>query len=175
MKIYRGLGFGCDSFILFLLLSILFLFQFPQRCYSQACTVTGATLYFAADDAAYFYLNGQFIFSCDHPNDNNPSCHGVTTTYVLNATQLGYLNSYPGDNVLAVYGTDKYGDLSGLTWDLRITYAPGLFCPSAQDIMSDGCNTKVHPSSFLSCNLFSYPDSANVPVSGLDSSFLRRG
>jgi len=120
------------SFALVAALLLLPLLGKPQDL--RACTVTGATITYSDDDEGFFYLNGSLLSDC-----NYYGCWNTVTTYTLTPAQLALLNAAPGDNVLAAYGTDTNGSLSGMTWDLAITYSDN----ATQDIQSDGSCTVV--------------------------------
>lgn len=111
------------------LIGIVVAFSFATEV--RACTPTGAVLTYSTDDEGVFYLNGTSLTAC-----LSSGCWQQANSLTLTAAQLGLLNA-AGDNVLAVYDTDTSGNISGVTWDLRLSYSD---CAS-QELESDNTCT----------------------------------
>src|SRR5258708_28133915 len=81
------------------------LFLCPSFSRAQ-CTLTSATLTWAADDAGYLYINGTLVSSCygncwTGADLLGAGSHGGATTPITVPTSV--FNAYPADNVIAVY------------------------------------------------------------------------
>lgn len=110
-----------------------------------ACTLTGATLSWASDDAGEIFINGNLINVC--PN-------GCWTGYNNISIPLADINA-TGDNVLAAYGYATDDIVSCSTWLLTLNY-------------SNCSSTYVMPNY---CVLNQYLNDPNSASSGLPANF----